>query len=240
VAITVTSLGSIAQTSSVLTAVVTLAAGKSAAVGDLVVVGLSSGSSSATNTVTDSKGNTWTLGTAVSTSTPTVGRTQFAWSVLTTALVAGDTITCTSSATKQQTLDVMKAVSTVGWNGTSATVLDQQAGAGSSATGTAVSSGATAATTNANDLVVGCCGIANTAATLTPGTGYTASPTGMLVAGAKQMECEYLVAAATGAQTATATITSSGWQMVVAAFKESAGGGGGGPTVNTLAAMGVG
>jgi hypothetical protein len=54
------------------------------------------------------------------------------------------------------------------------------------------------------------------------------------------MECEYLVAAATGAQTATATITSSGWQMVVAAFKESAGGGGGGPTVNTLAAMGVG
>jgi hypothetical protein len=216
---TVTSIGALAQTSGATTGVVTLTAG--ASVGDLVVVGIASGSVSGVNTIIDSKGNTWTAGAINNTGTFS-GRTQLFWSVLTAALLTGDTITENSGTSKQRTIDVLRCQVDTGWAGTSATVADQQVGS-NGATNT-LSTGASAPTVAPNELIVAMSGWSDTTSTLTAGTGYTASPAGSLHAGAKSGAAEYAAVSAAGAQTATATITAAaGWQMQLATFMAGTG-----------------
>lgn len=86
---TITSIGKAATTANTTSMILTLTAG--ASVGDLVVCHVYWGAGS--GSITDSKGNTWNIGPSLQ-----VGNNRLAYSILTTALVAGDTLTLTQTS----------------------------------------------------------------------------------------------------------------------------------------------
>lgn len=108
--------------------------------------------------------------------------------------------------------------------------------AGSSGTNNAPSSGATATTSQNDELVIGAVSYPTTTVTMTAGSGYAnASQKGSTGAGTSSLVAvEDKTVAATGAQTATFSSSETGnnWNCVVATFKV-AGGGGGGPVAGT-------
>jgi hypothetical protein len=117
--------------------------------------------------------------------------------------------------------------------------LDQGTGQAQATPGTganAVSSGASAATTNANDFVLG---FSQNETESDPGTGTVSAGTGYTISGANLIMCvESKSVAATGAQTATFTQSVDNTRIThVVAFKEAAAGG---VTVKSLSALGVG
>ena len=135
------------------------------ATGDSVILTLAMADASGGVTATDSKGNTYSLAADI---TPSNVRTVILAAHNVTALVSGDTITVTHPSAS------VRALSANEFSGLSPTsALDQtQSATGSS---TAPSSGATAATTEAAELLLGAMGVGGTISdTFTPGPSYTA------------------------------------------------------------------
>src|SRR5437667_6237509 len=136
------------------------------ATGDSVILTLAMADASGGVTATDSKGNTYSLAADITNASNV--RTVILAAHNVTALVSGDTITVTHpSAT-------VRALSANEFSGLSPTsALDQtQTATGSSTT---PSSGATAATTEAAELLLGAMGVGGTISdTFTPGASYTA------------------------------------------------------------------
>lgn len=137
---------------------------------------------------------------------------------VTTALTTSDVITATFSASEAARMIVGVQVAGIA----SASALDKS----TSGTGTAVgwSSGATAATTQADELVVAACTNDSTAAeTSTPGGSFT-ELFDFSTSSALNMTFVYQIVAATGAQTGSGTWTNSGsrtWGAAVATYKGS-------------------
>ena len=98
---------------------------------------------------------------------------------------------------------------------------------------TAASSGATATTSQADEIVFGAVGAEEEAGTFTTGTGMTpaqsradmATTTGGGAASNVAVEAQYAIQTATAAQTANATITNTDWAACVATYKAASGGG---------------
>jgi hypothetical protein len=126
------------------TIVVTLT--DSAAIGDLVCGWMVVQSSGTLNSVTDTKGNTWTTRTAYTSGT---SRYYFVDSVLTTALAIGDTISLVCSTGANRKFAVFQAI-----NGQAASYFDQQ-GAGASGTSTTPSI-TTGTLAQADSVIIGC------------------------------------------------------------------------------------
>lgn len=168
-----------------------------------------SGSVSVTS-VTDTKGNTWTIDKAAgATPLPFLASTKQDVGTLTTS----DTITVTYSSASNNRSAIIDEFS-----GVMASPLDQtQTAAGA---GTSRTAGTTAATTQANELVVGCFVIGSAETSFTPGAGYSSFTTPFLGG----LSGEYKIVAATGTQNPTATggvsATSRG---VVATYKLASG-----------------
>lgn len=92
-------------------------------------------------------------------------------------------------------------------------------------TSAAPSSGATATTTQADELVIGLVGWAGATSTASLGSGYTNLAQVALADASTAMESK--IVAATGAQTAAMTLGASrDWAAICATFKAAAGGGG--------------
>jgi hypothetical protein len=213
-ALTATALGSAASAGAV-TSQSTGALVASAPVGALVVVGVSSSASGSVFSLSDTKSNTWTGSTSILSTS--FGKSTVFWSVLTTALVSGvDSISLGVTTSAQYTIRATRYDTPAG---TSASVKDVET-SGSNTTGTAMSSGATASTTNANDVVVGEFFSPSPGTTFTVGSGYTLTP-GTSPATAFTINwSEYKEVVATGAQTAAATQSvSSGWHAYAIALR---------------------
>jgi hypothetical protein len=176
------------------------------------------------SSITDSKGNTYTVDKVQPASAGANGQTiVIASGYIATALTATDTVTANfTSATITCYADE--------WSGLAATsYVDQTAGQEQAATA-APSSGATATTTQATELVIGATIYSGSHSPTTVGTGYTARkldlvPTGTFI---RTQSSEYQVVTATGAQTATFGISgTSNTDTAVVTYKAAAASGGG-------------
>lgn len=217
---TPTSIGSATENSADTNVALTLAAAVS--IGDLIVVAFAADENRAPSSITDSKSHTYQLDKTITNSVLAIfsGRFISLYStVCTSAMTTSDTITATHDGAGGTVKTVCAFKVSGSWN---ASRLDKTAsGTGSTA---AWSSGATAATAVADELVVGASAITDTVArTSTPGTGYTElfdrfdTDLGTTV--------EYKIVAATGAQTADGTWSAANqWAAVVATYKEASGG----------------
>src|SRR5437773_261595 len=136
------------------------------AAGDSVILTLAMADASGGVTATDSKGNTYSLVADITNASNV--RTVILAAHNVTALVSGDTITVTHPSAS------VRALSANEFSGLSPTsALDQTHTATGSST--APSSGATAATTEAAELLLGAMGVGGTISdTFTPGASYTA------------------------------------------------------------------
>lgn len=189
----------------------------------------------AVNPVTDNKSNTFQKET--NSFVANGGDNCYLYYAENATTGAGHTITATSSAGSS----FLTICAATGSSLATSSTLDKSViGTGTSTT---LASGNTAATTNANDWVLGF-GTFNAVAdnTFTAGGAYTMrSQIGLGSIGGTSF-LEEKVVAATGAQSASATWggASGGFVCGCAAFSDGTGGGGGGVTVKSLAAMGVG
>lgn len=170
-------------------------------IGDTVVVAYcGSTTTSAVSTVTDTKGNTYTVLADVA---GTTSRMAIAASVLSVALATTDTITVTLGVASG-----IRLVTSTEFSGLSIVEdVTEKAAAGTSGT---PSTGASAATTTANTLTFAAIAESNgtSSVTFTPGVGYTAdltSTTG-IVGTNRSMQTEHRINSSTGAQTADATL----------------------------------
>src|SRR5947207_3081824 len=136
------------------------------ATGDSVILTLAMADASGGVTATDSKGNTYSLAADITNASNV--RTVILAAHHVTALVSGNTITVTHPSAS------VRALSANEFSGLSPTsALDQTHTATGSST--APSSGATAATTEAAELLLGAMGVGGTISdTFTPGASYTA------------------------------------------------------------------
>lgn len=156
-----------------------------------------------TLTIADSKGHTWTQSTpSVS---ATLGGVIVFFARITTALVAGDTITVTgNSARNRWSMDIHSFDDV-----SSAPAIDKQA-QNNAGTSTAINGGTTAATTSADEVVFGAFVFGGVpAATFTAGFGFASS--GTVDPGAtssnRAVALEWKYVSATGTQQATATLS---------------------------------
>jgi hypothetical protein len=172
--------------------------------GDAVLVSyVGSTTTSAVSSVTDTKGNTYTVLADVA---GTTSRMAIAGSVLTTGLTTSDTITVNLAAASG-----IRAVGATEFSGLALTQdVTAKSAAGTSAT---PSTGASSATVTANTLTYAAFGVSNGTAsgTFTQGTGYTldqAATTG--VSGTnRSLGTEHRINSSTGTQTADGTYGSS-------------------------------
>lgn len=160
-------------------------------------------SGSSISSVTDTQGNTYTV---LADNAGSTSRTAIIGSILTTPLTASDTVTITLSAAsgiRDATLNEYSG----------ATLTEDVADVSAAGTSTTPSVGPSAATTNANDIVLGlfACSNATTAVTFTPGTGFTAgqSVTTGTTGSNRTLNTEHKIVAATGTQTADGTYNAS-------------------------------
>lgn len=175
--------------------------------GNLVVVLAGSGltSTDTLTSVTDSRGNTYDISTTYRTITgASGGRFKYAWCNLTTALQAGDVITCTWAS---GTVPVSGMVSYTGIDGA---VLDQSAyGEQTSFPETvAPSTGASGTTTAADEVVValfGCVEAGGADVTWTNTSGYTSRVDENAAANLACLYIEDRIATATGTFTSSPT-----------------------------------
>jgi hypothetical protein len=185
-------------------------------VGDTLLLCASGESSSILSSVTDSRGNTWTVGGTVNNGlTLHVG---FAHCHVTTALQVGDTVTVTEGSARN-TLNI--AIHQFTAMDTTAAV-DKAA----SGTGTSVSpaTAATATTTQALELLYACFCINDQAQaeTVTAGTGYMRLTYITTTRGTadRGLIAEYQFVQATGAYTGTCTISvSKAWAATIGTYK---------------------
>jgi fibronectin type 3 domain-containing protein len=180
------------------------------AAGDLIVVGLSWGGGVTVSSVTDTKGNTYALAVGPTTFSGAASAIYYAKNIV-AAAAGANTVTVTfSAATGTPDLRIAEYS---GINTTSP--LDVT----SASTGTSATSSSGAATTaNANDLLVG----ANAVLSGTAGAG--AGFTSRQISTFDGNILEDRVVSATGAYSATATLSSSAaWIMQMAAFKGAGG-----------------
>jgi hypothetical protein len=193
------------QTTASTSITATVAAG-GVAVGHTLVVGLNGNGVGTVVSATDTRGNTYTIDR---TSTATTGG-QVLHTTVTTALLAGDTITVTGDTSISDRSMIAAEFSGVD---------DFDQVVSGSGTGTAVNSGATPATTQADELVVAFVGISSSTGTL---TATDASYTQIGSAGvglSRQTFMFYKTVAATGTQAITATLSASvGWRGTVATY----------------------
>lgn len=199
--------------------------GVTAAVGDLLVVTAGLDGGVVPSSVTDSAGNTYTADITAVRDSGFITAGVFS-TVVTSALTSG-TITVTYSGLSGTWDKYVAAIKITGsWDSSR---VDKTA-TGQATTGATWSSGATAATTVADEVVLGFgyMGINNnsTAISSTPGTGYTEIhdvDTGLFVA----YTSEYKIVNATGAQTASGTwagLTTRHWIAFAITYKEAGGG----------------
>lgn len=185
-------------------------------VGDTLVLCANGESSSTLSSVTDSRGNTWTVdGTVNNSLTLHVG---FAHCHVTTALQVGDTVTVTESSARN-TFNI--AIHQFTDLDTTATV-DKAA----SGTGTSVSpaTAATASTTQELELLYACFSIndQNAAETVTAGSGFTLLTYITTTRGSadRGLIAEYQFVQATGAYTGTCTLSvSKAWAAMIGTYK---------------------
>lgn len=194
-----------------LTQVLTVSAAVSA--GQLVVVGVASANAAAVSvTFTDSKGNSWATN---SSNNATTSFTALGSSLITNALTTSDTITATYNVS-----EAARMIAATQTSGIGASPFDKAV----SSTGTAVgwSTGATAATTLADEIVFAVCANDATAAeTDTAGATYT-ELFDFATSSALNMTMVYKIVSATGAQTGSGTWTNSGsrtWAAAAATYK---------------------
>lgn len=144
-------------TSSVLTLVLTVGAA-GAALGDLVVVYAVQGGSRTLSSVSDSRGNTWTVAKTLANGSS--HGTAIASSLLATALVSGDTITLTWSGTGRGAGIALE------FSGLASSPFDVAAGGTGAATPYA--SGLTATSAGADNLIIGAVSQGAALVTITP------------------------------------------------------------------------
>lgn len=180
----------------------------------LLAVGCSKNATVAVS-ATDSRSNTYTVdkyvdGSALATKTPHVAILS---APVGTALQSGDTITISFSPNVNYPI-----VFAYEYTGMTATPADKVAGA--TGTSTAPSSGATASTTVARELVFSASFYGATVENFTPAAGYTELRE-FCQAGTLALQAQEKFVFATGAQTGSGTITSSDWASGVVTYKGS-------------------
>lgn len=152
--------------------------------------------------VTDSRGNSYTVDASAGTANATVSCVIITAPV-TTALQSGDTITVTISANRQRW--VLQADSFTGVG-----AVDKTAANHAPASSTAMSTGVTAATTSADELVIACFGFGRgSGATSTLDAGWSGGSMVTTAAGSvdRALQMGYRTVSATGTQQGTATLT---------------------------------
>jgi hypothetical protein len=200
--------------------------GSAVAAGDTIIVGFGvGGATSGAASCTDSSGtNPYTVNADVSAGVPIDSRTVICSAPVNTALSTTDTITVFFPAQTSP-----KAASALEFSGllqNLSTVATDGSGTGSGSS-TSPSATLSASTTNANDLLFGAIGWANTGA-LTfaaggvqdSGSGYTGVGEASCVPG-RQIDPEYQVVSATGAFTADGTLSAATqWAAGIVAYEE--------------------
>lgn len=162
-------------------------------------------------TVTDSKGNTWTR--VISTSLAGTFDLEV-WAAFNITGGATHTVTATDNGGGVDSLIMVEE-----WSGVAtSSAIDKSVGATGVAS-SAANSGATAATTQANEVVIGVVAASGND-TFTPGASY--SNGNKINTTFSSLFFESKIVAATGAQTADATISAGvSWACQVATFKEA-------------------
>lgn len=185
-------------------------------VGNRVILAVKSPSSSTVASVTDSRGNTWTINKTTSLSNATIVST-----VMTTALQSGDTITITLTVTSN-------SVTWAAYEYADAVSVD----ATGANTGSGLSGSAPVTTTMTDEIIVAIVGVGQPESTVSI-AGWTIRDSGQVGSARGALQFAELVAATPGVQTAawSWTAASAGFGIAVVAFKTStsaAGGGGSG------------
>lgn len=214
----------------------TAALGTSLAVHDLVVVmvGMDGGATGLVTGVTDSKGNTYTKVPSFDIANAGGTLALDCWYAPVTTGGASATVSVAFNDAATNANVVVQH-----FNGFTGTPTFDQKSTSSNATSTTATSGATSATTQSAEVVVGGAVHASTVSAYTLGAGYT-NLTQSSVA-ARQIGMESKVVAATGAQTATFTIAATRVNIGgVVTFYDNTGGGGAVVSAPSMGLMGVG
>lgn len=196
----------------------TCAMGSNVTAGDLLVVTskVASTATGATLAISDTTGATWTNLTPVWNNATAGFSSSVGWAIA--GSTAADTVTVTwSGGTLAGFVDctVAEYGSTLGWN---SSTLDVSTSAFSATAGTSCASGTSAATTNANDLVIGVCFNFNVAQTYGSVAGYTFES-----ASSRNTTGFYdQPVTSTGTQSITVPVTSDTWTSFVVALKQTA------------------
>ena len=195
------------------------------AAGNRVIVTVALDPASGTVSCADTKSNVYTKDLDVTQGSGTSGvRTVIFSAPVTTALVSGNTITVThpSLAARAMNADEFSGIVASG-------ALDKIASAvGSSTT---ASSGSTATTAQANELLVGAVGVETRSEAFTAGSGYTllasvSSSAAGTAANNVTIDYEARIVAATGAYVADGTLaTSRQWAAGIATYEDACGNG---------------
>jgi len=182
------------------------------------------GATGRTITITDSKGNTYNASPGITGDVTQAQTTDLHQAYIFSAdnCAAGPTTVTTAISGAATTIRVCIAeYSGIATSG----ALDKTASAQADAS-SAPSSGATAATTQADELVFGASSSSDNQ-TYTAGSGYTRRASTPSNAGTARMSIEDKIVAVTGAQTADWSTGSTNWTALVATYKGAAAGGGG-------------
>jgi hypothetical protein len=188
-----------------------------ASVGDTVIVSVANDGGGLPTGVTDSKGNTYVADTAGLHNADDFSVRVFS-SRITTALVAGDTLTVAhgTAGTWDRMLAVTRVpglLTTTGW-------VDKTASA--QGTGTAWNSGATTATAQANELVFGVAAAGGAAANSTQAAGLTELTDVFGASSWIDMTVVYKIVSATGAQSVSGTWNlGDAWGAICITYKEA-------------------
>lgn len=172
-------------------------------------------------TITDSKSNTWTIGSVVEQTTPVNYDLTLATCKVTSAIATTDSYTITVTGANPAKWCVLAAI----FDDLASATLD--ASGITSGTSSSLTVSTSGATTQASELVVA--GFAYTDATtpvgFTAGSGYTAVGSPVIASptsAPRTLAVEYKYVTATGTQTATGTLgTSEGYGAIVAALKKT-------------------
>jgi len=215
----VKNVGTAGNTTTGTTIAVTVPAAGVAA-NNTIIVTFTMDPAAGTVSVADTRGNAYTSNADITNGSGTSGvRTVILSARVTTALTSGNTITVTFPSV------AAKAVSVNEFSGIAAgNVLDRTSTA--TGTSTAPTSNATAATQQADELLIGAIGAeTSTTETFTVGASYTAltriaSGTNGNIANHVTINPEFRIVAATGAYTATGTLGASRlWADAIATYR---------------------
>lgn len=214
-------VGTASDSTNGTTTTIFLGTGKNVAVGQLLVVAVASLSVSATLSMSDTRGNTYTLRNNMNNASPTLGRVAIFDCYVTNGLNPGDQIICTASASRRGAMQALRfSVPTA-----SGSINDVAVSGASSSAGTAASSGATATLAGTNGLAVSAVGFALSSGVVSTPSDWTMPPTNHVDMGGVGMSLSmaYKLTSATTAVTASFTLpTSSAWLCGVQTYKPPA------------------